>query len=95
MDAAKKANIHEFILSLPDGYDSFVEREEPVCRVDRSRGFRLQEFFWKNPPILILDEATKALDNESERWNNITLFIVYQRSVMQMRFCRCMGIRNW
>ncbi|MFG6149650.1 ABC transporter ATP-binding protein [Halobacillus sp. B23F22_1] len=103
IEAAKAANAHEFIMDLPDGYDTLVGERGVKLSGGQKQRVAIARVFLKNPPLLILDEATSALDLESENLiqnalerlaSDRTTFIVAHRLATITHASRIVHIEN-
>ena len=93
IEAARMANIYDFIVTLPDGFDTEVGERGVKLSGGQKQRVAIARVFLKDPPILILDEATSSLDNESEALiqeamfrlaeNRTTLIIAHRLSTVR------------
>ena len=92
--AAKQANAHDFITTLPNGYDTDIGQRGVKLSGGQRQRLSIARVFLKNPPILIFDEATSALDNESEQAVKASLETLTQNRTTLVIAHRLSTIRN-
>ena len=94
MNAAKQAHAHDFIMALPDGYDTDIGQRGVKLSGGQKQRLSIARVFLKNPPVIIFDEATSALDNESEKAVQDSLEELADNRTMLVIAHRLSTIRN-
>ena len=94
IEAAQQANAHDFIMALPQGYDTEIGQRGIKLSAGQRQRLSIARLFLKDPPLIILDEATSALDNESERAVQQSLERLIQHRTTLVIAHRLSTIRN-